>query len=657
MSIYADIAAMRSATDPMGQGEWLLLDAAVLANAVYFAERSRSRREDGPCATEDPQPEVTVPRLCDFARSLLDRFQPSHALAAWDGARSWRKEPASAGGINGYKVGRPEKPLGLRALLRVAPDVFGVLGVASLHLDTHEADDLIATAAYRAPGCVIVSNDKDFAQCLAYGPGVRWWNPLAKLATDILDATATERGEWITAETVVAKWGVRPALFPQYQAIAGDAADSVPGCPGIGPVGAQQLVSTYGSISEIYLAVDRGEVLPRIAEKLLAGRASVIDSHRAVTLATFLPVVAPPIGPRRELDMSDPKFRNPFPKSQPGAVLAQLTTAAPVAEAPTEEPPPVVEAQPAPPPAPKRSRPAFEIPGHPAIPQAWRGVPKGQLRANTVGQCRMALAKAAAEAGHAVELTTPETRAAALVEQVAQLVAMLTGSRPWPAAEAETAAEPEVESVESLAPPVTPGEATEADRQRVSARILDVARNALATRSPAGLVMSRAQACNEGHKPHLRLSDAEVERLVATATTAHRIETEQAPEGHSPQSVAAARVQTPPAAAPVEPIVVAEAQRPWLYIDCQPLAGAAIELDEWATPFQAEICLARQVEHYLHCPYSEGPKLVATLIARHVRAGLPMPSLIVRRSSPLADACLPELRRAFGRANIVEATR
>ena len=50
------------------------------------------------------------------------------------------------------------------------------------------------------------------------------------------------------AEAVRAKFGVEPALIPDYLALVGDSQDGYPGIPGIGPSTAASLLNRHGPI-------------------------------------------------------------------------------------------------------------------------------------------------------------------------------------------------------------------------------------------------------------------------------------------------------------------------------------------------------------------------------------------------------------------------
>jgi 5'-3' exonuclease len=113
------------------------------------------------------------------------------------------------------------------------------LGVAVWPMVELEADDALASAAEIAFGdprvqkVCIWTPDKDLAQCVRGDRVVQ----------------VDRRGQKIrNEEGVRAKFGVGPALIPDYLALVGDAADGYPGIPGIGPVGAARLLNRHGGI-------------------------------------------------------------------------------------------------------------------------------------------------------------------------------------------------------------------------------------------------------------------------------------------------------------------------------------------------------------------------------------------------------------------------
>jgi 5'-3' exonuclease len=138
----------------------------------------------------------------------------------------------------GYKTGAGIEPA-LLAQFHPLEEGLAALGVVAWPMVELEADDALASAARlagedeRVDRVLIWTPDKDLAQCVR---GDR-----------ILQAD--RKGNKIrTANDVRDKFGVEPALIPDYLALVGDAADGYPGIRGIGAVGAARLLNQYGPI-------------------------------------------------------------------------------------------------------------------------------------------------------------------------------------------------------------------------------------------------------------------------------------------------------------------------------------------------------------------------------------------------------------------------
>jgi 5'-3' exonuclease len=132
-------------------------------------------------------------------------------------------------------------------------DALAAMGVAVWAMTELEADDALASAARIASENAEVQKvciwtpDKDLAQCVRGDRVVQ----MDRRARTIRDAAG-----------VRAKFGVEPALIPDYLALVGDAADGYPGISGIGPVTAAALLNRHGAIEAFPPAVlgDRREL-------------------------------------------------------------------------------------------------------------------------------------------------------------------------------------------------------------------------------------------------------------------------------------------------------------------------------------------------------------------------------------------------------------
>ncbi len=138
----------------------------------------------------------------------------------------------------GYKTGQGIEPA-LLAQFHPLEEALAAMGVAVWPMVELEADDALASAARiaceddRVQKVLVWTPDKDLAQCVR-GERVVQVDRKAKQIRD--------------AEGVRQKFGVEPALVPDWLALVGDAADGYPGIAGIGAVGAARLLNRHGPI-------------------------------------------------------------------------------------------------------------------------------------------------------------------------------------------------------------------------------------------------------------------------------------------------------------------------------------------------------------------------------------------------------------------------
>jgi 5'-3' exonuclease len=145
----------------------------------------------------------------------------------------------------GYKTGQGVEPA-LLAQFHPLEQALAAMGVVVWPMIELEADDGLASAARIASGSKEVEKvciwtpDKDLAQCVRGHRVVQ----VDRRGQKILDA-----------DGVRAKFGVEPALIPDFLALVGDSADGYPGIQGIGPITAARLLNRYGIIEKFPPAV------------------------------------------------------------------------------------------------------------------------------------------------------------------------------------------------------------------------------------------------------------------------------------------------------------------------------------------------------------------------------------------------------------------
>lgn len=141
----------------------------------------------------------------------------------------------------GYKTGEGIEPA-LLAQFHPLEEALVAMGVVVWPMVELEADDALASAARladadeRVEKVLIWTPDKDLAQCVR----------------DERVLQVDRKGRKIRgAADIKEKFGVEPALIPDYLALVGDAADGYPGIEGIGAVGAARLLNLHGPIESL----------------------------------------------------------------------------------------------------------------------------------------------------------------------------------------------------------------------------------------------------------------------------------------------------------------------------------------------------------------------------------------------------------------------
>src|SRR5216110_542771 len=160
----------------------------------------------------------------------------------------------------GYKTGEGIEPA-LLAQFHPLEEALTAMGVVVWPMIELEADDALASAAQIASGdervqqVCIWTPDKDLAQSVRGDRVVQVDRKSRKIRN---------------AAGVREKFGVEPALIPDFLALVGDSADGYPGIAGIGAVTAARLLNQYGPIEDFPATVlgdgrDRALLFKRLA--------------------------------------------------------------------------------------------------------------------------------------------------------------------------------------------------------------------------------------------------------------------------------------------------------------------------------------------------------------------------------------------------------
>ncbi len=222
---------------------------------------------------------VPVGALVGFANMLLrvqDQYPADRCVVVLDKGRCTFRtalDPA-------YKACRPDPDPDIIRQFDLVRQFCAVYGMPVLQSYGIEADDLIATAAYRASAdgwtVTVVSSDKDLSQVVT--DTVHVYDPV-------------KRRTW-TPKTVHEGWGVPAPLIPDVQALAGDASDGIPGLPGIGIKTAIKWIQHAGSLTAVLDHPD--QVASPKKQEMVKEKADVARRcYQLALLRTNVPVDTP----------------------------------------------------------------------------------------------------------------------------------------------------------------------------------------------------------------------------------------------------------------------------------------------------------------------------------------------------------------------------
>ena len=143
-----------------------------------------------------------------------------------------------------YKAQREATPEDIKRAVPIIKDLIKAYRIPILEVPGFEADDVIGTMAKTAVSkgyeVRMITPDKDYAQLVE--PNLLMQRP----------GHGNAPWEILGPQEVCEKYGLQsPLQVIDYLALMGDAADNIPGCPGVGPKTATTLLQQFGSCEDI----------------------------------------------------------------------------------------------------------------------------------------------------------------------------------------------------------------------------------------------------------------------------------------------------------------------------------------------------------------------------------------------------------------------
>lgn len=175
-----------------------------------------------------------------------------------------------------YHADRPEMPEELVPQWAAAREFFAAFGWTIADHDSLEADDLLGTLARletEAGGrALILTGDRDMFQCATDGVGVLYVSTKVKGGAELMGPAEVEQ-----------RYGIPPALVPDFIALRGDPSDGIPGAKGVGEKTAADLLREHGSLEGVLdaaMAITR----PKLRTTLTGSREELLEFKDIATL-------------------------------------------------------------------------------------------------------------------------------------------------------------------------------------------------------------------------------------------------------------------------------------------------------------------------------------------------------------------------------------
>ena len=241
---------------------------------IFRAFHARARMQAPPMRTAAGLPTEAVLIFNNMLKKLAKTFAPEYMAAIFESLGPTHRDEL----FSEYKANRSETPPDLLLQIPYIERLLAALRLPIIQYPGYEADDVIGTLSRKAAaaGCevVIVSSDKDMLQLV---------NDRVSMLNPAKDDT------WYDPAKVKEFMGVEPSQVADLLALKGDAVDNIPGAPGIGEKGAQDLIEQFGSVKA---ALDRAdEVKKRMSrESLQNHRDRILMSLDLATIRCDVPI-------------------------------------------------------------------------------------------------------------------------------------------------------------------------------------------------------------------------------------------------------------------------------------------------------------------------------------------------------------------------------
>lgn len=253
----------------------VLLDAHAILHRAYHA------LPDFTSPTGEPT--GALYGVTTMVLKIIEDFKPQYVAACYDLPEPTYRHDA----YDAYKAGRSKTDDALIQQIMRSREIFKVFGIPIFEKVGFEADDLLGTIAHLTAdnkdlSVIIASGDMDTLQCID-----KKRVQVFTLRKGIKDTVIYDE------QAVKDRFGFGPKMVIDYKGLRGDPSDNIPGIRGIGEKTATTLITTFGTIEQIYKKLAKDEqqfidagITKRIVGLLKEGKEDAEFSKMLATIRT-----------------------------------------------------------------------------------------------------------------------------------------------------------------------------------------------------------------------------------------------------------------------------------------------------------------------------------------------------------------------------------
>lgn len=228
-------------------------------------------------STKEGIPTGGVYGFVALSLEIISKLNPDYIAVAWDKKGTSIRRRLKI--YSEYKAGRKKAPDDFYEQIPILHELLEAFNWPLYELDDYEADDIMGTLARLAKEqgieTCLISSDLDMLQ----------------LVNDMTTVYAIKSGSKIEAFDISYfedKYGLKTSQFLDLKSLMGDSSDNIPGVPGVGKKTAVALLSTYGTLDEVFNNLY--QIKPSVRKKLEAGKDLAYMSKELADIWTNAPI-------------------------------------------------------------------------------------------------------------------------------------------------------------------------------------------------------------------------------------------------------------------------------------------------------------------------------------------------------------------------------